>query len=124
MMRDQRSINEAAAAGRPRVKRRQASPVMLDQRHNDLRRERPTMRPPACIDRDKMHGPRDETCAHVRMVSSAANPHAPSLEPDALPLIPPHAQQSKKSLQYSLPLLVQDSDALVPDPFAYLVLSG
>ncbi|KZV14052.1 hypothetical protein F511_44512 [Dorcoceras hygrometricum] len=69
---DQRSINKAAAAGRPRVKRRLASPVMLDQRRNDLRRERPVMRPPACIGRDKMRGPRDETRAHVRMVSSAA----------------------------------------------------
>ncbi|KZV25034.1 hypothetical protein F511_27958 [Dorcoceras hygrometricum] len=126
MMRDQRSINEAAAAGRPRVKRRQelpvmldqrgnylprerpamrppacvgrdkmhgpqhvaqpvrkqpaivallpqrVRPVMLDQRRNELRRERPVMRPPACIGRDKMRGPRDETRAHVRMVSSAA----------------------------------------------------
>ncbi|KZT76622.1 hypothetical protein F511_46356 [Dorcoceras hygrometricum] len=72
MMRDQRSINKAAAAGRPRVKRRQASPVMLDQRRNDLRRESPVMRPPACIGRDKMRVPRDETRAHVHMVSSAA----------------------------------------------------
>ncbi|KZV13817.1 hypothetical protein F511_44980 [Dorcoceras hygrometricum] len=72
MMRDQRSINEAAAAGRPCVKRRQALPVMLDQWRNDLRWERPAMRPPACIGRDKRRGPCDETRAHVRMVSSAA----------------------------------------------------
>ncbi|KZT76017.1 small heat shock protein, chloroplastic-like [Dorcoceras hygrometricum] len=72
MMCDQHSINEAAAAGRPRMKRRQASPVMLDQRCNDLRRERPAMRPPACIVHHKMRSPRDETRAHVRMVSSAA----------------------------------------------------
>ncbi|KZV27647.1 hypothetical protein F511_44546 [Dorcoceras hygrometricum] len=65
---DQRSLNEAAAAGRPRMKRRLASPVMLDQRRNDLRLERPAMRPPACIGRNEMRGPRDETRAHVRLV--------------------------------------------------------
>ncbi|KZV53536.1 tobamovirus multiplication protein 2A [Dorcoceras hygrometricum] len=46
---DQRPSNEAAAVGRLRVKRRLASPVMLDQRRKDSRRERPAMRPPACM---------------------------------------------------------------------------
>ncbi|KZV25277.1 kinesin heavy chain [Dorcoceras hygrometricum] len=71
---DQCSLNEAAAAGRPRMKRHLASSVMLDQRRNDLRLEHPAMRPPACIGRDKMRGPRDETRAHVRMVYGAP-PH-------------------------------------------------